>query len=69
MQKIFRMLLFNFHGLLTQTVYNPNCQTKLIILCKLNAIHEAKKLPKISNIWEKSSETSFIMSHILLSFT
>ena len=27
MQKSFRMLLFNFHGLLTQTVYNPNCQT------------------------------------------
>ena len=39
--------------LLTQTVYNPNCQTKLIILCKLNAVHQAKKLPKISNVWEK----------------
>ena len=50
MQKSFRMLLFNFHALFTQTVYNPNCQTKLITLCKLNAIHEAKKLPKISNI-------------------
>ena len=39
MQKSFRVLLVNFHGLLTQTVYNPNCQTKLTILCKLNDIH------------------------------
>ena len=50
MQKSFRVLLLNSHGLSTQTVYNPNCQTKLIILCKLNAVHQAKKLPKISNI-------------------
>ena len=39
MQKSFRMLLFNFHGLLNQAVYYSNCQTKLIILCKLNVIH------------------------------
>ena len=44
MQKIFRMLLFNFHGLLTQTVYNPNCQTDHIMQAECHSL--SKETPQ-----------------------